>query len=104
MGRFRGRPRHGSSRKESHTVSLDPALVRRLERLGTDSAGKVNLSAGIAIVDHATRGMDLSRYRARQIAQTRVDERRSWIVYELVDGPADPPPAEGVQVDAWREA
>lgn len=108
MSRFRGRPRHGIARKESKTVSLEPDVIERLEQLGRGANGKDCLSAGITIAEHMTRGMpapSIDQVRtARRIAVARPDQRRTWIVFELVEGPADPqPPAVGgEQLDAWQ--
>ena len=98
----RGRRRHGTARKESKTVSLDVEAIERLEKLGNGC-----LSAGVAIAEHMTRGLapvsiDQVRARAQVIAASKPATGRTWIVFELVDGPADPPPAEGVQLDAWH--
>ena len=106
MRLFRGRPRHGSALKESHTVCLDAEVRARLERLGADSKGRPNLSAGIAIVEHATRGIDLAGYVRPLPVRERPRLDRGWIVFELVDGPADPPEPPGpggVQIDAFRD-
>lgn len=102
----RGRRRHGPQRKESHSVSLMPEVAERLAELGTDSTtGKQNLSAGITIAEHMTRGM---LPPALQAGRLKIDmrlrrPRETWIVFELVDGPADPPRA-GENFDAWRDA
>lgn len=100
--KLRGRRRHGSARKESKTVSLDVDAIDRLEQLGNGC-----LSAGIAIAEHMARGkappsLQEIRARAKVLAETRPAPGRTWIVFELVDGPADPPPGEGEQLDAWR--
>lgn len=109
MRRFRGRPRHGAQRKESKTVSLEPDVIERLERLGRDASGKDCLSAGITIAEHMTRGMaapSIDQVRAaRVLAVTKPSRGRTWIVFELVEGPPDPPPevpAGGEQLDAWQ--
>lgn len=97
----RGRRRHGMIRKESKTVSLDVEAIQRLEQLGNGC-----LSAGIAIAEHMARGktapsLEEIHTRAKVLAETRPAPGRKWIVFELVDGPADPPPIEGEQLDAW---
>lgn len=110
MRRFRGRPRHGSARKESKTVSLEPDVIVRLEQLGRGANGKDCLSAGITIAEHMTRGMpapSIDQVRtARALAATKPSPGRTWIVFELVEGPADPlpVPAGGEQLDAWTLA
>lgn len=109
MRRFRGRPRHGIARKESKTVSLEPDVIERLEQLGRGANGRDCLSAGITIAEHMTRGLpglSIDQVRtARRIALTKPDTARTWIVFELVEGPADPPevPAGGLQLDAWSD-
>jgi hypothetical protein len=82
-------------------VSLDPEAIERLELLGNG-----NLSAGVAIAEHMTRGLpplssDQIRTRTKMLVQTKPGAARTWIVFELVDGPPDPPPG-GEQLDAWR--
>lgn len=87
---FLGRRRHGIERKESHTVSLAPDVVDRLAALGRDGRGKPNLSAGIAIAEHMTRGMTPpTRGPVRRVTRQM---SRDWYMFELVDGPADLPP------------
>lgn len=99
----RGRRRHGTARKESKTISIDIEAIENLEKLGNGC-----LSAGVAIAEHMARGrapvsIDQVRARAQAIAAARPAPGRSWIVFELVDGPPDPPPAEGEQLDAWHQ-
>jgi hypothetical protein len=71
--------------------------------LGADSAGKCNLSAGITLAEHMTRGLPAvaSREQLRTRARATPSDR-SWIVFELVDGPPDAPRA-GETVDAFNE-
>lgn len=98
MSAFRGRPRHGPGRKQSKTVSLSAETIERLETLGNG-----NLSAGIAIAEHATRGLQLAGYSVpRLVDSVRKHGNPNWLVFELVDGPADPPP-RGENIDAWRD-
>lgn len=90
MSWFRGRPRLGTSRKQSYTVALEPMVADRLRSLG-----RGNLSGGIAIAEHQSRGMAIPVLRSDV-------SPAGWIVFELVDGPADPPPV-GETIDAWRD-
>jgi len=104
LRRVRGRPRHGSTRKESKTISLDVGAIERLEKLGNDC-----LSTGVAIAEHIVRGLPpevIARARLRLVEPRRhrlPEAPGSWIVFELVDGPPDPPeiPEGGEQLDAW---
>lgn len=101
MSPFRGRRRHGVARKVSRTISIDVEALARLEALGNGV-----LSAGVAIAEHLTRDMppvsiDQVRARSRPVALVKPKPAGHWIVFELVDGLADPLP-EGEQLDAWR--
>lgn len=95
FGDWPGRRRYGPILKASYTVSLDPMVAASLRAMGHG-----NLSAGIAIAEFQSRGAPPSR---RPIPTLPVsDTERSWIVFELVDGPADPPRA-GEQIEPFRD-
>jgi hypothetical protein len=79
-------------------VSLDPQTIDRLELLGNGV-----LSAGIEIVAHQARGLPpLSIEEIRRHRMLIKSKPKTWIVFELVDGEADPPPP-GENIDAWRD-
>jgi hypothetical protein len=90
-----GRPRLGNALKQSYTVALEPLVADRLRSLGCG-----NLSAGIAVAEFQARGSTLPRKSARAIAPPWVEP--GWIVFELTDGPADPP-RPGEQIEPFRD-
>jgi hypothetical protein len=89
-----GRPRLGNILRRTYAVSLDELVAANLRTLGND-----NLSADIAIAEYLARGATESR-RHRPVE--RPTEPTPWIVFELVDGPADPP-RPGEMLDPFRE-
>lgn len=90
-----GRPRLGNALKQSYTVALEPLVAESLRAMGHD-----NLSAGIAIAEYLARGSPTPRRPSRVIAVPGVEP--SWIVFELVDGPPDPP-RPGEQIEPFRD-
>lgn len=83
----RGKRRHGAALKESYSISLDPAVAENLRAMGRDSAGNDCLSRGVELAELLARGSpEIRRPRPVQIGP-------EWIVFEIVDGPADPPRA-----------
>lgn len=90
--------RHGPARKQTYSVALDPQIAASLRAMGQG-----NLSAGIALAEFYSRG-GVPRETSRAHALVRRQwQERGWIVFELVEGPADPLP-RGEDLDAFREA
>lgn len=79
-------------------MSLAPNVADELATLGTDSKGKPNLSAGIAIAHDFMQCAALAGVKPIRHNPPPPSKPRGWLVFELVDGPADPPPP-GVNFD-----
>lgn len=83
----RGKPRHGTALKETFSVSLDPQVADNLRAMGRDRAGNDCLSRGIELAELIARGSpEIRRPRPVHLGP-------EWLVFELVDGPPDPPRA-----------
>lgn len=93
---MRGRPRLGASLKETYTVCLEPLVAASLRAMGHN-----NLSAGIAIAEFQARGGVTQE--TRRPLRSDLPGDRDWIVFEIVDGPPDPPQI-GDHMDPFREA
>lgn len=89
-----GRPRLGSALKQPYTVSLDEEVAASLRAMGHG-----NLSAGITLAEYLARGMP--RRWPEPIPVGALES--PWIVFDLVDGPADPP-RPGEILDPFRES
>lgn len=92
-GQRLGRPRLGHTLKQTYTVSLDEMVAASLRVMGHG-----NLSAGITLAEYQARGAP----PARSPASLWQGVDPPWIVFELVDGPPDPP-RPGETLDPFRE-
>jgi hypothetical protein len=84
----------GATRKQTYAVCLEPPVAASLRAMGQG-----NLSAGIAIAEYQARGGEGLRRPARPLCAVEAP----WIVFELVEGLADPP-RPGETLDPFRES